>query len=494
MGIPNASYSITMRVHLGADPLGIGRITTAVGEAAGTVVAVDIVESHPDLLVVDLTCNAADARHADAITRAVGDVAGARVHTVSDRTFLLHLGGKLEVASKVPLRTRDDLSMAYTPGVARVCIAIAEHPEDARKLTIKRNTVAVVTDGSAVLGLGNIGPAAALPVMEGKALLFKQFAGVDAWPVCLDTQDTDEIVRTVELLAPAYGGVNLEDIAAPRCFEVERRLRESLDIPVFHDDQHGTAIVVLAALRNALRAVGKKLPEVRVVLSGAGAAGVAIIKILQAEGAGEIVACDRVGILHPGREGLDESKRWVAEHTNPHRRQGSLREATVGADVFIGVSGPNVLDPADIVTMADGAIVFALANPDPEVDPAGARRHAAVVATGRSDEPNQINNVLAFPGVFRGALDAQAREISESMKVAAARAIAGRVHDDELRPDYIVPSVFDRGVAPAVADAVRQAAEADRGGSGGLTPSPPVGGGSGGLKPSPPVGGGSGGG
>jgi len=475
MGIPSASYSITMRVHLGADPLAIGRITTAVGEAAGTVVAVDIVESHPDSLVVDLTCNAADARHADAITRAVSEVEGARVHNVSDRVFLLHLGGKLEVTSKVPLRNRDDLSMAYTPGVARVCMAIAEHPEDARKLTIKRNTVAVVTDGSAVLGLGNIGPAAALPVMEGKAVLFKQFAGVDAWPVCLATQDTDEIVRTVELLAPVYGGVNLEDIAAPRCFEVERRLRDSLDIPVFHDDQHGTAIVVLAALRNALRVVGKTLPEVRLVLSGAGAAGVAIIKILQAEGAGEIVACDRAGVLHPDRDGLDSSKRWVAEHTNPRRRRGSLREAVAGADVFIGVSGPNVLDPDDIATMADGAIVFALANPDPEVDPAGARRHAAVVATGRSDEPNQINNVLAFPGVFRGALDAEAREISEAMKVAAARAIAGRVHDDELRPDYIVPSVFDRAVATEVAEAVRQAAQADRrGGSGGLKPSPPV--------------------
>jgi malate dehydrogenase (oxaloacetate-decarboxylating) len=297
--------------------------------------------------------------------------------------------------------------------------------------------------------------------MEGKALLFKQFAGVDAWPVCLATQDTDEIVRTVELLAPAYGGVNLEDIAAPRCFEVERRLRESLDIPVFHDDQHGTAIVVLAALTNALRVVGKRLADVRLVLSGAGAAGVAIIKILQAEGASQIVACDRTGMLHPGRDGLDESKRWVATHTNAEGRTGSLRDAIAGADVFVGVSGPGILDPADIGTMAADAIVFALANPDPEVDPAGARRHAAVVATGRSDEPNQINNVLAFPGVFRGALDAGARTISEAMKVAAARAIAARVHDDELRPDYIVPSVFDRGVAPAVAEAVRQAAGED---------------------------------
>jgi malate dehydrogenase (oxaloacetate-decarboxylating) len=459
MSVPSASYSITMRVHIGSDPIGIGRITTAVGEAAGAVAAVDIVESHADRLIVDLTVNASDARHAQAITDAVEAVPGAHVHKVSDRTFLLHLGGKLEVTSKVPLRTRDDLSMAYTPGVARVCRAIAENPEDARKLTIKRNTVAVVTDGSAVLGLGNIGPEAAMPVMEGKAVLFKQFAGVDAWPVALATQDTDEIVRAVELIAPAYGGINLEDIVAPRCFEVERRLREVLDIPVFHDDQHGTAIVVLAALANALRVVGKELAGSRVVLSGSGAAGVAIIKILQAEGVGQIVACDRAGVLHKGRRGLDESKRWVAEHTNPDGRTGTLRDALAGADVFVGVSGPGILEPDDLKPMAADAIVFALANPDPEVDPAGARRHAAVVATGRSDEPNQINNVLAFPGVFRGALDAGARTITEAMKVAAARAIAARVHDDELRPDYIVPSVFDRGVAPGVAEAVRHAAE-----------------------------------
>jgi len=318
----------------------------------------------------------------------------------------------------------------------------------------------VVTDGSAVLGLGNIGPAAALPVMEGKAVLFKQFAGVDAWPVCLDTQDTDELVRAVQLLAPVYGGINLEDIAAPRCFEVEERLREVLDIPVFHDDQHGTAIVVLAALTNALRVVGKKLRDVRVVMAGAGAAGVAIIKILQAEGVGDIVACDRRGILHANQDldALDKSKRWVAEHTNAGRLQGTLRDAMAGADVFVGVSSANLIQPEDIRTMAQDAIVFALANPDPEVEPAGARRFAAVVATGRSDEPNQINNVLAFPGVFRGALDADARAITEPMKVAAARAIAGIVADDELRPDYIIPSVFDRAVAPAVAKAVREAA------------------------------------
>ncbi|MGH3664760.1 MAG: NAD-dependent malic enzyme [Egibacteraceae bacterium] len=459
MAIPNASYSITMRVILGHDPRGIGRVTTAVGEAGGGVTAVDIVESRGDGLVVDLTVNAAHAEHAEAITGAVEAVEDAHVHKVSDRTFLLHLGGKLEVASKVPLRTRDDLSMAYTPGVARVCRAIADNPEDARRLTIKRNTVAVVTDGSAVLGLGNIGAAAALPVMEGKAVLFKQFAGVDAWPVCLNTQDTDEIVRTVEYLAPVYGGVNLEDIAAPRCFEVEARLRESLDIPVFHDDQHGTAIVVDAALTNALRVVDKSVAEVRIVLSGAGAAGVAIIKILQTEGARDILACDRRGILHRGEEGLDSSKQWVAEHTNRDNRTGTLGDAVDGADVFIGVSGPNVLQASDIATMADDAIVFALANPDPEVDPAGAREHAAVVATGRSDEPNQINNVLAFPGVFRGALDAGAREINEPMKVAAAHAIARVVTDDELSSNYIIPSVFNPEVAPTVADAVRQTAE-----------------------------------
>jgi malate dehydrogenase (oxaloacetate-decarboxylating) len=466
MSVPSASYSITMRVHLGADPLGIGRITTAVGEAAGAVVAVDIVESHSDRLVVDLTVNASDVRHAQAVTEAVEGVEGAHVHKTSDRTFLLHLGGKLEVTSKVPLRTRDDLSMAYTPGVARVCRAIADNPEDARKLTIKRNTVAVVTDGSAVLGLGNIGPAAAMPVMEGKAVLFKQFGGVDAWPVALATQDTDEIVRAVELIATAYGGINLEDIAAPRCFEVERRLREVLDIPVFHDDQHGTAIVVLAALTNALRVVGRKLSEIRVVMSGAGAAGVAIVKILQAEGVGEIVVCDRSGILHPDRDGLDDSKRWVADNTNSERVKGGLLDALAGADVLIGVSSANLLRPEDIATMAPDPIVFALANPDPEVDPAGARRYAAVVATGRSDEPNQINNVLAFPGVFRGALDAGARAITEAMKVAAARAIASCVADDELRPDYIVPSVFDRHVAPAVAQAVQDAAEHDAGATG----------------------------
>ncbi|MPZ73712.1 MAG: NAD-dependent malic enzyme [Nitriliruptorales bacterium] len=451
-----------MRIELTLDPRGIGRVTTAVGEAGGTVTAVDIVEPRADGLVVDLTCNAGDADHAERITAAVEAVEEAHVHKVSDRTFLMHLGGKLEIKPKVPLRTRDDLSMAYTPGVARVSLAIADRPEDVRRLTIKRNTVGVVTDGSAVLGLGNIGPAAALPVMEGKAVLFKVFADIDAWPICLDTQDTDAIVDAVRLIAPVFGGINLEDIAAPRCFEVERRLRELLDIPVFHDDQHGTAIVVLGALTNALRVVDKSLDAVRIVMAGAGAAGVAVMKLLQEEGAREVILCDRQGALHPGRGDLNDSKRWAAEHSNPERRSGTLKEVLAGADVFIGVSGPNLLDGADIATMAADAIVFALANPDPEVDPAAAREHAAVVATGRSDEPNQINNVLAFPGVFRGALDAGAREITEAMKVAAARAIADVVGSQDLHPSYIIPSVFNHDVAPAVAAAVEAAAE-DRG-------------------------------
>ncbi|MFD3406513.1 NAD-dependent malic enzyme, partial [Kribbella sp. NPDC058693] len=420
----------------------------------------DVVESRADRVVVDVTCDAVDANHAAALEKALGEVDGVVVRKVSDRTFLLHLGGKLEVVPKVPLKHRDDLSRAYTPGVARVCQAIAENPADARRLTIKRNTVAVVTDGSAVLGLGNIGPAAALPVMEGKAALFKQFAGVDAWPVCLDTQDTDAIVEIVRAIAPVYGGVNLEDIAAPRCFEIERRLREALDIPVFHDDQHGTAIVVLAALANALRVVDKRIEDVRIVVSGVGAAGHAVIRLLAAQGAGEIVACGRNGAVHSGQTGLDAYRGWIAANTNPRGETGSLAEVLAGADVFIGVSGPGLLTGADIATMADRAIVFALANPDPEVDPVAAGEHAAVVATGRSDYPNQINNVLAFPGFFRGMLDAGAHEISDAVMLAAADAIASTVAAGELNATYIVPSVFDAAVAPAVAAAVRQAVEA----------------------------------
>ncbi|CAN5171402.1 NAD-dependent malic enzyme [soil metagenome] len=461
MPIPSASYSITIRLQLDDDPRAIGRVTTAVGDAGAAVTAVDIVESRGASMTVDLTVNTTDGDHADKVAAAVDGVEGVQVRKKSDRTFLLHIGGKIAVRPKVSVRNRDDLSMVYTPGVARVCQAIADNPEDVRRLTIKRNTIAVVTDGSAVLGLGNIGAAAAMPVMEGKAVLFKEFAGVDAWPVCLDTQDTEEIIRIVEAIAPAYGGINLEDIAAPRCFEIERRLGEGLDIPVFHDDQHGTAVIVLGALSNALRLTGKRLDRARVVMTGIGAAGVAIIRILHAQGVGEILACDREGVLNRHREDLDESKRWVAEHTNPDDKQGTVQEALEGADVFIGVSGPNILEPSDLRVMADDAIVFALANPIPEVDPAGAREHAAVVATGRSDEPNQINNVLAFPGIFRGALDAGARNITDNMNVAAAMAIAGIVGDDELSPNYIVPSVFNAGVVEAVAEAIAEAARQD---------------------------------
>ncbi len=459
--LPSAGFSITIRVAVTADASAIGRLTMCVGEAGGIVTALDVVDSDPVSVIADLTCDTADANHAEQVVAALRALPGVEVRKVSDRTFLLHLGGKIEVTPKVALRNRDELSRAYTPGVARVCLAIADNPEDARRLTIKRNTVAVVTDGSAVLGLGNIGPAAALPVMEGKAALFKRFGGVDAWPVPLDTQDTEEIIRIVTAIAPAYGGINLEDIAAPRCFEIEARLREKLDIPVFHDDQHGTAIVVLAALTNALRVVGKPLSAVRVVVSGAGAAGTAIIKLLLRQGVGDVIAYDRRGALYRGMPELTPAWQWLADNTNRDNYSGGLPGAVKGADVFIGVSAPNLLTGADIATMAKDAIVFALANPDPEVDPRDARQYAAVVATGRSDQPNQINNVLAFPGVFRGMLDAQARQFTEPMAIAAAQAIADSVGTEKLNASVIVPSVFDARVAPAVAAAVRAVAKGD---------------------------------
>ncbi|HEX6872266.1 MAG TPA: NAD-dependent malic enzyme [Micromonosporaceae bacterium] len=452
---PSISYSITVRLEVPAGGTAISRLTTAVEHAGGVVTALDVTASGHDRLRIDVTCAATDTAHADQIVEDLRGLDGLVVHKVSDRTFLMHLGGTIEMQSKHPIRNRDDLSMVYTPGVARVCEAIAENPEDARRLTVKRNSVAVVTDGSAVLGLGNIGPAAALPVMEGKAALFKRFGGVDAWPVVLDTQDTDRIVEIVQAIAPAYGGINLEDIAAPRCFEIETRLRERLDIPVFHDDQHGTAICVLAALTNALRVVGKSLDQVRVVVSGAGAAGTAIIKLLLRQGVGDVIAYDRPGALHRGLPDLNPSWQWLVEHTNADGYAGDLPGALRGADVFIGVSAPNLLTGDDIAAMAPNAIVFALANPDPEVDPRAARKHAAIVATGRSDQPNQINNVLAFPGVFRGMLDAGARSFTEEMALAAATAIADAVGPDKINPAVIVPSVFDPKVAPAVATAVR---------------------------------------
>jgi malate dehydrogenase (oxaloacetate-decarboxylating) len=413
-------------------------------------------------MVVDVTCDTSDPDHADRVTAVIAALPGAHVRKVSDRTFLLHLGGKLEVKPKVPLRTRDDLSRAYTPGVARVCLAIAQEPNDARRLTIKRNTVAVVTDGSAVLGLGNIGPAAALPVMEGKAALFKQFADVDAWPVCLDTQDVDEIVRTVQIIAPVYGGINLEDISAPRCFEVEERLRDLLDIPVFHDDQHGTAIVVLAALKNAVKIVGKSFEDLRIVMSGAGAAGTAIAQLLMETGIKHIVAYDSKGAIHRDRSDANHTSQWMLDNTNLEGVTGKIGPGLAGADVFIGVSAPNVLTEQDVATMADNAIVFALSNPDPEIDPVLAAKHAMVVATGRSDYPNQINNVLAFPGIFRGMLDAGAHKITTEILLAAATAIADCVRPEQLNASYIVPSVFDPHVAKSVSEAVRTVAESQK--------------------------------
>ena len=455
---PSVSYSITVRLEVPSRGRAVSELTHAVEQVGGAVTALDVTPHGHERLRVDVTCAARDTEHADEIVQALSAIDGVVLSKVSDRTFLLHLGGKIETQAKVPLRNRDDLSMAYTPGVARVSLAIAANPDDVRRLTIKRNSVAVVTDGTAVLGLGNVGPYAALPVMEGKAALFKRFAGIDAWPVCLDTQDTDEIVRTVQIIAPAFGGINLEDISAPRCFEVERRLRDLLDIPVFHDDQHGTAIVVLAALTNALRVVGKKLPAVRIAMAGAGAAGTAVLKLLLASGATDVVVCDDRGAVHKGRPGLTDSLRWVAEHTNTDSYDGDLAGALRGADVFIGVSAPNILSGDDVAAMATDAIVFALANPVPEVDPDAASEHAAVVATGRSDYPNQINNVLAFPGIFRGALDCGARAINEAMKLAAAQAIAARVAPEELSEEYIVPSVFNRRVVVDVAHAVVEAA------------------------------------
>jgi malate dehydrogenase (oxaloacetate-decarboxylating) len=456
---PSASFSATMRVRLEDHPGSFAALATAIGGEGGLLGAIDLVRVERGSKVRDVTVLAADDAHMERIVEAARAVEGVQVEHVSDRTFLLHLGGKIEVVAKAPLKTRDDLSMAYTPGVARISSAIAADPAKAWALTIKQNTVAVVSDGTAVLGLGDIGPEAALPVMEGKAMLFKEFGGVDAFPLCLATKDPDEIVAVVTAVAPVFGGINLEDISAPRCFEIERRLRETLDIPVFHDDQHGTAVVVLAALLNALRVVGKRMEDVRVVVTGVGAAGVATSRMLAAAGVTDIVGCDRRGCLYRGREGLDEVKAEYAEWTNPRDVRGSADDALAGADVFVGLSGPGAVSAEAVRTMADGAIVFAMANPTPEVVPEQIEDRVAVVATGRSDYPNQINNVLAFPGIFRGALDVRAARIDEEMKLAAAHAIAAIVEPDELAPDYVIPSVFNRAVAPAVAAAVAEAAE-----------------------------------
>jgi malate dehydrogenase (oxaloacetate-decarboxylating) len=455
----SASFSATLRVHLDDRPGSFAELARTIADAGGSLGAIDLVRVEQGKKVRDVTVDAASADHIDQIVAAVHALSGVEVEHVSDRTFLLHLGGKIEMASKAPLRTRDDLSMAYTPGVARVCTAIHDDPSKVWNLTIKQNTVAVVSDGSAVLGLGDIGPEAAMPVMEGKAMLFKEFGGVDAWPICLDTNDVDEIVSAVAAISPGFGGINLEDISAPRCFEIESRLKERLDIPVFHDDQHGTAVVVTAAFLNALRIVGKHAEDVRIVLTGVGAAGIAVTDMLLSAGVRDIIGCDRKGALFTGRADLNPWKASFAERTNPSGFQGTADEALAGADVFLGLSGPGAISRDGVASMADGAIVFAMANPTPEIMPEEIEGLAAVVATGRSDYPNQINNVLAFPGIFRGALDVRASTINEEMKLAAAEAIAAVVKPDELSPEYVIPSVFNRDVAPLVAAAVAAAAE-----------------------------------
>jgi malate dehydrogenase (oxaloacetate-decarboxylating) len=455
---PSASYSLTMRVEIPSEPGSFALVAAAVAEAAGDMGAIDLVRVSKEYTVRDITCAASDAEHGQRIVDAVRRVPGVQLVNVSDRTFLMHLGGKIEVHNKVPIKTRDDLSMAYTPGVARVCLAIASDREKVRSLTIKQNTVAVVTDGTAVLGLGDIGPEAAMPVMEGKAMLFKEFAGIDAWPIALNTKDTDEIITIVKALAPGFGGINLEDIAAPRCFEIEGRLRQELDIPVFHDDQHGTAVVVLAGLINAAKLVGKPLEDLRVVLVGVGAAGVAVSKLLLRAGVTDVIGCDREGALYAGKKGLTGIRKWYAKHTNPRGFEGTAHEALAGADVFIGLSGPGAVSADAIRTMADDAIVFAMANPEPEVPPEEIQGDVRVIATGRSDYPNQVNNVLCFPGMFRGALNAHATTINEEMNLAAARAIASVITDDELSEEYVIPSVFNKSVVEQVAAAVADAA------------------------------------
>ncbi|HSL56831.1 MAG TPA: NAD-dependent malic enzyme [Acidimicrobiales bacterium] len=453
-----AAYSMKLRVRLDNHPGALGELATAIGAVGGNIVALEGFEAKARHLDEDVVVNCRDEAHQQTVLEAIRGCAGIELLSWEDRTFRMHEGGKIEVLPLAPVRDREDLSMAYTPGVARVCTRIHEDPAASFDYTIRRNTVAIVSDGTAVLGLGDIGPEAAMPVMEGKALLFKAFAGVDAFPVCVRVNDADELVETVERLAPTFGGINLEDIAAPRCFEVEDRLKASLDIPVFHDDQHGTAVVVLAALENALKLTGRRMQDLRVVIAGVGAAGVAIGKILLTAGVADVIGVDRQGAIWEGRDDLNIAKQWFAENTNRARLTGSLGEVMEGTDVFVGVSGPGLIDAADLRRMAADPFVFALANPEPEIRPEAADGLAKVIATGRSDYPNQINNVLAFPGIFRGALDARAHSITEGMKLAAARAIAAAVSDDELATDLIVPSVFDRSVAPAVAAAVAAAA------------------------------------
>ena len=459
MQAPSASYSLTVRLEIVNKPGMLGRVTSAIGKAGGDIGAIDLVVVGKSTITRDITFKASDERHGQEVVDGVRAVQGVKVVNVSDRTFLMHLGGKIEVRGKMSVKTRDDLSMAYTPGVARVCMAIHADPEKAYALTIKQNAVAVVTDGTAVLGLGDIGPSAAQPVMEGKALIFKEFAGVDAFPVCLATKDADEIVSIVKAIAPVFGGINLEDISAPRCFDIEARLQRDLEIPVFHDDQHGTAVVVLAALLNALKIVKKRLGDVRIVFTGAGASGIATAKLLMRAGAQHIIACDRAGSLYRGRvDNMNPMKEWFAKHTNEKKLRGSASDALQGADVFIGLSGPGVVALKDIKAMNRDPIVFAMANPIPEIMPEEAGPHVRVMATGRSDYPNQINNSCCFPGFFRGMLDVRARRVNDEMKLAAAQALSAIVSKGELSEEYITPSMFDSRVVPAVAEAVADAA------------------------------------
>jgi malate dehydrogenase (oxaloacetate-decarboxylating) len=457
-GSAGGGTSIILRLEMHKELVTFGQIATAIGDGGGDIVAIDVTRAGKTTTTRDITVNVNDQAQADTLVSRLSKLNGVKVINVSDQTFLMHIGGKIEVTPKIPIKNRDDLSRVYTPGVARVCMAIHEDPSKAHSLTIKRNTVAVVSDGSAVLGLGNIGPEAAMPVMEGKAMLFKQMAGVDAFPICLNTQDTEEIIRTVKAIAPAFGGINLEDISSPRCFEIEERLVKELDIPVFHDDQHGTAVVILAGLLNAAKVVNKKLADCKVVVTGIGAAGIACTKMLLAAGVTDVIGVDREGAIVRGNTYTNPAWQWYAQHTNPLGLKGSLSDVIQGADVFIGLSGPGVLKVQDLQRMAVDPIVFAMANPTPEITPEEAGPYVRVMATGRSDYPNQINNVLCFPGMFRGVLDCRASTITEEMKLAAAKAIASVVNEDELNEYYIIPSVFNQLVAEKVSEAVAEAA------------------------------------
>ena len=454
----SAHNSIILRLRIEDHPGILAQVVSAIGADGGNIGAIDIVRYEKGIIIRDVTVATTGTEQAKAISDGLNRIDGVEVMHSSDRVFVMHLGGKIEVVSKVSIKSRDDLSMAYTPGVARVCMAIHEDVEKAHNLTIKKNTVAIVSDGTAVLGLGDIGPEAAMPVMEGKAMLFKEFGGVDGFPICLDTKDTEEIIRTVKAIAPGFGGINLEDISAPRCFEIERRLQEELNIPVFHDDQHGTAVVMIAGLINALKVTNKQASDIKAVVAGVGAAGTACTKMMLDLGITNIIGLDRTGILYKGRDGMNSAKQDYAEITNPDNIQGTLDEAMMGADLFVGLSGPGILTVDHLKTMNKDAIVFAMSNPTPEIMPEAAWPHIAVMATGRSDYPNQLNNVLCFPGIFRGALDCHATAITEEMKMAAAQAIAETIPDENLSPDYIIPGVFDKNVARNVAEAVKKAA------------------------------------